>query len=63
MYGTYVYNYDGGTIQMLLTNLDVGNYDFYLYGHSGSDDGLVVFQLWAGARDFGVRGTTVWGNG
>jgi hypothetical protein len=63
MYNSYIYPWDMGNILLTLTNLPVGNYDFYLYAHGGGppSDGNGIFQLWAGDRDCGIRGTTVWG--
>ena len=63
MYTSFVYATNGGNVTLLLTNLATGNYDFYLYGHGNTNDANTVFQLWAGGRDWDVRGATIWGLG
>ncbi len=63
MYRSYSYPGDGGNITATLTNLGPGNYDFYLYGHSSTDDDNTIFHLWTGERDCDTKGTTIWGSG
>src|SRR6266567_487251 len=63
MYSTYLYVLDAGNITVTLTNLQAGNYDFYLYGHAAADNANCVFQLWTGDRDCDLRGTSIWGSG
>jgi hypothetical protein len=57
MYDCYCYSQDHGDIILTVTNLPSGDYDFYLYGHEGSDTGNTVFQLLAGGADYGNRST------
>ena len=61
MYGGYTYPYDGGNTSLIFTNLPDGAYDFYLYGHTGGEDDNGIFELWSGGRDYGLRGTSIWG--
>jgi hypothetical protein len=63
MYSGFIYSSDGGNITVTVTNLPSGIYNFYLYGHTGGEDDNTVFQLWAGDREYGVKGTTIWGSG
>src|SRR5436190_19087455 len=63
MYESYEYCWDGGNIQVTVTNLTTGLYDFYLYGHTLNDDDNSIFQLWSGDRDYDLKGTSIWGSG
>jgi len=63
---TMYQNYDyatSGNAWVVLTNLAAGNYDFYCYGHSGSDSDNAFFEVWAGDRASDVRPTTMLGSG
>ncbi len=51
MYNTFCYSQDNGDITLMVTNLPSGEFDFYLYGHSGAANGNTVFQLLAGCRE------------
>jgi len=62
MYNGYTYTLSGGSSAVILTNLQAGNYDFYLYGHAGSDNASCIFELWSGTRPWGKRGTSIWGS-
>src|SRR5579859_7958805 len=63
MFGTYVYLSTGGNINISLTNIANGIYDFYVYGHSPSDSANSIFQLTSGTNSYGPKGTTIWGSG
>jgi hypothetical protein len=58
MYQQYLYPFDGGDITITLTNLDVGQYDIYLYGHAPSTDGNSTYQLTVDNADYGKKSTT-----
>ena len=62
MYQNYLFA-EGENILLTLTNLAAGNYDFYCYGHSGSDTDNTYFQVWAGGRASDLRPTTLLGSG
>ncbi len=49
MYNGYDYPFDGGNVTLTLTNLPIGQYDFYLYANDGKD------QLSAGGADYGMK--------
>ena len=57
MYNTFCYSQDNGDITLSVTNLPGGQYDFYLYGHSGAANGNTVFQLLVDGADYGNRPT------
>lgn len=46
MYDGYIYPQNWGNIQVTVSNLPAGLYDFYLYGHGGADAQNSRFQLW-----------------
>jgi hypothetical protein len=61
MFSVYLYPAtSGGIITLTVTNLPVGNYDFYLYGHGGpnADNQNSVFQVVSGNTDYGTKATT-----
>src|SRR5439155_24632978 len=60
MYNVYLYPFNGGNITVTLTNLPVGSYDLYLYGHGGPgvDNANSVFQVVTGSSDYGTKATT-----
>jgi hypothetical protein len=62
MYGGYTYSLSGGNSAVILTNLQPGNYDFFLYGHASGDNANCIFELWSGTRPWGKRGTSIWGS-
>ncbi len=53
MYNCFCYSQDNGDITLTVTNLPSGDYDFYLYGHSGAANGNTVFQLLVDGVDYG----------
>jgi hypothetical protein len=57
MYNCYCYSQDNGDIILTVTNLPGGEYDFYLYGHSGAANGNSMFQLLVGGADYGNQPT------
>jgi len=63
MYGNYNYPWNNGNITAKLTSLEAGNYDFYLYGHTSTEDDNTIFHLWSGQRDYDTKATTKWGSG
>ena len=68
MFNSYLYPFDGGNLTLTVTNLPVGAYDFYLYGHGQTQNGTFntpmngVYQLSSGGLDYGTKSTTS-GNG
>src|SRR5438034_3528060 len=60
MYNDYLYPFNGGNIAVTVTNLPVGSYDLYLYGHGGPgvDTANSVFQVVSGSSDYGTKATT-----
>jgi hypothetical protein len=69
MYNTYLYPFDGNNLVVEVTNLPVGAYDFYVYGHGNVDQGGFhdlngVYQLSVGSADYGTKSTatngTIW---
>ena len=60
MYNAYLYPIGGGNITATVTNLPVGDYDLYLYGHGGPgvDTANSVFQVVSGSSDYGTKATT-----
>ena len=65
MYNTYVYPFNGGNVTVSVTNLPMGQYDFYVYGVDAN------YQLTVGSVNYGVKTTldqpvinpTVWQEG
>jgi hypothetical protein len=62
MYNSYLYPFNGGNITVIVTNLPVGSYDFYIYGHGSTDQGGMqnlngVYQLSSGGVDYGTQTT------
>ncbi len=53
MYNCFCYSQDNGDITLTVTNLPSGDYDFYLYGHSGAANGNTVFQLLVDGVNYG----------
>jgi len=54
MYDPFIYPWDGGNITATFSNVPAGNYDFYLYGHSGVAWENTKFQITNGTN------TTAW---
>ncbi|HKW30393.1 MAG TPA: FG-GAP-like repeat-containing protein [Verrucomicrobiae bacterium] len=54
MYDPFIYPWNGGNVTGTLSNVPPGNYDFYLYGHSGNAWENSKFQITTGTN------TTVW---
>jgi hypothetical protein len=54
MYSSYVYPLSGGNITVVVTNLPVGQYDFYIYNHDSS------YQLSVDGTDYGIRTSYDW---
>ena len=68
MYGSYLYPFDGGNLTVTLTNLPVGSYDLYVYGHGSTQNGYFqnmngVYQLSSGGIDYGTLSTATNGAG
>jgi Bacterial Ig domain/Immunoglobulin domain/Immunoglobulin I-set domain len=70
MYQDYLYPFDGGNITVMVTNLDAGTYEIYLYGHAPSNDGNSTYTLTVGGVSYGSLTTsptgwnsTVWQEG
>jgi hypothetical protein len=57
MYKGCCYSYIGSDVTLTLTNLPLGHYDFYLYGHAGADTANTVFELLLANRSFGNKST------
>ncbi|EEF60300.1 beta strand repeat-containing protein [Pedosphaera parvula] len=53
MYQGYLYPFNGGNITVTLTNLDLGIYDIYLYGHGPANDGNSTYQLNVAGTSYG----------
>jgi hypothetical protein len=51
MYDTYLYPFNGGNVTVTVTNLPVGQYDFYVYGWDGN------YNLTVGASNYGTNVT------
>jgi len=62
MYDQFVYPFDGGSVSVSVTNLPNGVYDLYIYSHAGDDGANGVIHLNCGSVDYGIRGTSIWGN-
>src|SRR5262245_41417369 len=60
MYDVYLYPLSGGNITVTVTNLAVGSYDVFLYGHGGPgvDTANSVFRVASGSNDYGTNATT-----
>ncbi len=68
MYGTYLYPFDGGNITVTVTNLPLGTYDIYVYGHGSTQNGFYsdmngVYRLCSGGIDYGTLSTATNGTG
>jgi hypothetical protein len=57
MYGDYLFSLES-QMSVMVTNLNVGLYDVYLYGHGVDDDQNSVFLLAAGSLSYGSEATT-----
>jgi choice-of-anchor C domain-containing protein len=60
MFDVFLYPFDGGNITVTVTNLPLGTYDLYLYGHGGpgADNQNSVFRVGSGSQDYGTKATT-----
>lgn len=60
MYNVYLYPFDGGNITITLSEVPVGAYDLYVYGHGGpgSDNANGVFEVVSGSINYGTKTTT-----
>src|SRR5258708_24841975 len=56
MFHEYEYN-QGGNITLNVTNLAVGTYDIYLYGHGPIDAAQSVFSVTVGSVSYGTNST------
>src|SRR5437879_2548021 len=56
----YPYPIGGGNSTLTVTNLPVGSYDLYLYGHGGPgvDTQNSVFEVVSGTNNYGTKATT-----
>jgi Concanavalin A-like lectin/glucanases superfamily/Bacterial TSP3 repeat len=63
MYGPYIYAKSTGDVTITLTNLANGTYNFYVYGHGGTNKDNGIYQLTCGTNSYGPKGTTIWGSG
>jgi len=51
MYLSYIYPFNGGNVMVTVTNLPVGQYDFYIYGFDGN------YQMAVGDVNYGTKTT------
>jgi hypothetical protein len=58
MYGGYIFYVGTPGPAVTVTNLIVGTYDFYLYGHGNEDNQNGIFQLTVGSQSYGNEATT-----
>ncbi len=61
MFNSYVYPWNGGNIDITVTNLANGRYDFYIYGHGAADAQCGLYQIVSGTNTYGSKSTTTTG--
>ena len=59
MYNSYLYPFNGGNLTVQVTNLPLGAYDIYVYGHGNVSQGGMgnlngVYQLTSGTNNYGT---------
>ncbi|MDB6123148.1 MAG: Immunoglobulin I-set domain protein [Pedosphaera sp.] len=57
MYQDYLYPSGGGNISIGITNLAVGQYDIYLYGHASANEGNSTYTLSVSGISYGSKTT------